>query len=51
MILGKADEDDERYIEDAAAVVMDPGGFIRICRDGKEDEHVPYGETVCVVPS
>ena len=51
VILGHADDDDKRYVEDAAAVVLDPGGFVRICRDGKQDEDVPYGTTVCVVPS
>lgn len=51
VIVGVPDAEDQRYIEDAAALVVDASGLVRICRDGKEDEHLPADTSICVVPS
>lgn len=51
VIIGMPDEEDRRYVEDADAVVVDPGGFVRICRSGTtEDEMLPLDTSICVVP-
>jgi hypothetical protein len=35
-----AEYDELRHIWDADAVVVDPGGWVRICRSGKPDEEI-----------
>jgi hypothetical protein len=39
-----------RYIEDAAALIVDVHGEVRITREGKPDEYIDYKCSVVVTP-
>lgn len=41
--------DEERIVENANAVVVDPDSYIRICRSGKTDEFIYVGDGASVV--
>lgn len=41
---------DEEVRTDVAAVVRDGSGLLRLCFDGKPDEHMPPGVMVVATP-